>query len=389
METARRGLTYLEGDASSDRAGLLAGLAQTHASAGDYEAAHAAMEEAMSIASRLSDRRLMAGLHGARSIVNYQFLRFREVVADAERSGGSDVRPWDRAVQKLVLHQSFLNLGRMEDAARIRDELESFATRIGQTYSITRCLITRAWVEFGQAPDLNKLETVIHQSFNSDPKVPYGFWDVFAGAQLSLVDFFRGNWASALLHAEASSRNEAETSARGMGVGTLFRQKAYAGDHAGALAILGEKRGWLPISGQPNAMGSWQMLALVVEGLFVLGEKSEAGQLYPLARELVDAGAVVLWPIFRFTQTIAGIAAASARQWDAAEDHFRTAMQQAESIPHRLEQAEIRRFRAMMLMDRAGAGDRQEGRRLLGEARETYTQIGMPRHLEMTQTLLR
>jgi hypothetical protein len=136
-------------------------------------------------------------------------------------------------------------------------------------------------------------------------------------------------------------------------------------------------------------MGSWSMLALVVEGLFVLGEKSDAGQLYPLARELVDTGAVVLWPIFRFTQTIAGIAAASARQWDAAEDHFRTAMQQAESIPHRLEQAEIRRFRAMMLMDRAGAGDRQEGRRLLGEAREIYTQIGMPRHLEMTQTLLR
>jgi hypothetical protein len=42
----------------------------------------------------------------------------------------------------------------------------------------------------------------------------------------------------------------------------------------------------------------------------------------------------------------------------------------------------------MMMMDRAGAGDRQEARRLLGEAREIYTHIGMTRHIEMTETLL-
>jgi hypothetical protein len=46
----------------------------------------------------------------------------------------------------------------------------------------------------------------------------------------------------------------------------------------------------------------------------------------------------------RSTQTIAGVAAAAARQWKAAEDHFQTALQQAESFPNRLERAEIRRF---------------------------------------------
>ena len=74
------------------------------------------------------------------------------------------------------------------------------------------------------------------------------------------------------------------------------------------------------------------MLALVIEGLVMLGEQSQAGELYPLARELLDTGAVALWPIFRLTQTIAGIAAAAARQWEAAEDHFRIAMQQAEAF---------------------------------------------------------
>ena len=90
----------------------------------------------------------------------------------------------------------------------------------------------------------------------------------------------------------------------------------------------------------------------------------------------------------RFTHTIAGTAAAAAEEWESAEDHFQTAMQQAESFPNRLEQTAIRRFHAMMLMNRAAPGDCEAAQRLLAEALETYTRIGMPRHIEMTQTLL-
>jgi hypothetical protein len=82
------------------------------------------------------------------------------------------------------------------------------------------------------------------------------------------------------------------------------------------------------------------------------------------------------------------MAAAAAEEWEFAEDHFQTAMQQAKSLPNHLEQAEIRRFHAMMLLDRAAPGDREEAQTLLSEALETYVHIGMPRHIEMTQTLL-
>jgi len=41
-----------------------------------------------------------------------------------------------------------------------------------------------------------------------------------------------------------------------------------------------------------------------------------------------------------------------------------------------------------MLTDRAASGDREKAQTLLSEALVTYTQIGMPRHIEMTQTLL-
>ena len=42
----------------------------------------------------------------------------------------------------------------------------------------------------------------------------------------------------------------------------------------------------------------------------------------------------------------------------------------------------------MMLIDRAAPCDRDKARKLLGEALETYTRIGMPRHVEMVGALL-
>jgi len=130
------------------------------------------------------------------------------------------------------------------------------------------------------------------------------------------------------------------------------------------------------------------MLALVIEGFAMLAERSRAAELYPLARELISTGAVTVWPIPRLTQTIAGVAAAAARQWESAEEHFQIAMHQAESFPNRLEHTEIHRFHSMMLIDRAAPGDREKARTLLSEALESYQRIGMSRHIQMTQALL-
>ena len=168
----------------------------------------------------------------------------------------------------------------------------------------------------------------------------------------------------------------------------LFRGMAYAADRTGALASFDETRTWMPRLGQMNPRGSWSMLALVIEGFAMLGERSRAAELYPLVRELISTGAVYLWPISRLTQTAAGIAAAAAHEWEAAEDHFQTGMRQAESFPNILEQADINRFHAMMLIDRAASGDRGNAKMLLGKASETYTHVGMPRHSDITRILL-
>ena len=390
-ETALRGLAILSGDVSVYRARLLATVGQARAAAGHYQPAHDALCEALNIAAQLSDSKLVAGLHGARSIINFHFFRLKEAAADgvlSEQSAGPEASPWQRALQLRILHQSLLYLGRLDEAASITDVLEPLARRIGQSYSIALFLSSRAWAEFGRDPDLAKLETDLHQAPKSGQTARFAYWQALFEVQLSTAEFFRGDWASALSHAQAACRPEPGSSIEGFGVGTLFRQMAYAGDRDGAFAILNEKRSWLPTRGQPNTRGSWLMLALVIEGLVMLGGQSQAGQLYPLVDELLDTGAVALWPIFRLTQTIAGVAASASRQWAAAENHFRNAMQQAEAFPQLLEQAEIRRFHAMMLMDRAASGDRDKARTLLSEALENYTQIGMPRHIEMVRTLL-
>ncbi|HKN00256.1 MAG TPA: AAA family ATPase [Candidatus Binataceae bacterium] len=393
LETARRGLDYLGQDISANRLRLLAVLGQASAASAGREKACEALREALDIASKLSDPKLEARVLGARSIVNLHFFRLREAAEDGLRSeqlGGSEAPPWQRALQLRVLHQTLLTLGRLEEAIRIADELEPLATKIGQAYSIALCLSTRTWLEFVREPDLAKLDAGFQEVSKSDAKARFPFWETLSEVQLSVLDFIRGNWAGALSHAHVSSHTDPEmSSSRGLGEGVLFRQMAYAGDRVGALLLLEKNSALLPFSGRENIRGAWWMLALVVEGLFMLGEQVQAGRLYPLVRELIDTGAVVGWPIPRYIQTIAGLAAAGAQEWKATEEHFRVAGRQADFFPDRLEQAEIRRFHAMMLIDRAAPGDREKAQTLLREALESYTQIGMPRHIEMTQALLR
>jgi tetratricopeptide (TPR) repeat protein len=390
-QTARRGLAYLEADVNANRGHLLASLGQALAAAGVYEPAEEALREALEVACQLSDSNLEASVLGARSLVNLRFLRVREAVTDgllSERLGGSGLPRWQHALALLWLHVALLQAARPEEALRIADELEPLARKIGHSLLVAYLLATRAWIDFGKAPDLAKLEAGFQRPQKSDQVASFPFLEVISEIGLTTVDFFRGNWTSALFHAQTSRRLGPGSPIEGFSVGTLFRQLAYAGDRNGAFAVLDENRALLPLSGQSNTGGSWFMLWLVIEGLVMLGEHSPAGELYRLVCELVDTGAVALWPICRFTRTIAGMAAAAARQWEAAEAHFQIAMQQAESFPYRLEQAEIRRFHAMMLMDRAAPGDRERGQTLLREALDSYTSIGMPRHSEMTQALL-
>ena len=160
-ETAQRGLTYLQAEVSADRARLLATLAQALAAARVYQPADDALWEALNIASQLSDPKLEARLLGVQSTINIQFFRLREIVTDrllSKQLSGSDLPPWQFVLQLQILHQVLLYLGRLEEAVKIADELEPLARKIGQSLSVAFCLSTRAWMDFGKAANLAKLE---------------------------------------------------------------------------------------------------------------------------------------------------------------------------------------------------------------------------------------
>ncbi len=106
--------------------------------------------------------------------------------------------------------------------------------------------------------------------------------------------------------------------------------------------------------GQTNSMGAWTMLLTVVEGLTVLRQLEEATKLYSLVLEAIETGALVRPFADGLLQTVAGMAAAAGGHWEKAEEHYRTALRQAHEIPHNIEQPEVRRWYARMLIDRDG-----------------------------------
>lgn len=127
-------------------------------------------------------------------------------------------------------------------------------------------------------------------------------------------------------------------------------------------------------------------LAPPIEGLAVLGCRQEAASLYPRVKEVLEKG--TLASMIGLLERFAGIAAAAGRDWEVAERHFQTALRQADELPHRIEQADVRRWYARMLMDRDARGDRESARRMLTEAAEMHGRIGMPGHIEIAQAML-
>ena len=121
----------------------------------------------------------------------------------------------------------------------------------------------------------------------------------------------------------------------------------------------------------------------------MIGERDRAAGFYPLVLEFMATTGVVL-PCFTpyLVERIAGIGAAAGGQWDVAEEHFRSALRQAEELPFVLEGAETQRWYARMLLDRNAAGDRDRARSLVEQAVPVYRRIGMPRHEKEARRLL-
>jgi hypothetical protein len=122
--------------------------------------------------------------------------------------------------------------------------------------------------------------------------------------------------------------------------------------------------------------------------LAVLDERAAAAELYPVVLKGIDTGALRAWGMSSLFASVAGMAAACGQQWEQAQEHYETALRQAHELPHKIEQPEVRRWYARMLIDHDGSGDREKAGALLTEAIVMYRAIGMPKHLDMAEEML-
>ena len=158
--------------------------------------------------------------------------------------------------------------------------------------------------------------------------------------------------------------------------------------HAARLTGLAERVA--PMAERLGHLGAEFMVVasrIRTEGVYPADLASSVVALRPL---LEEALALDDWITFdgRLVNTRAAIAAAAARDWDAAERHFAAALATAEALGNRIEQVDLGFWRARMLRDRDGPGDREAAAALMAEVAGRYRDLGLRRHAEVAAALL-
>jgi tetratricopeptide (TPR) repeat protein len=388
---ARRGLAALGEQASAYRCRLLAVAGVNLSLGADHASADGMITEALEMAETLGDQRLLGQILTYKTAHHVYFMQAPEAVdtglraAELLRSVGD---PWEVANVLWYPHLALLALGRLDEVAKIGAEIEPLATRVGHLGALIIAGRARAERELMLTGEVDSYGEFARLDMELCQRTGFP-WVSNSYGMLGDVHFCRGRWQEAIENQEEAARLEPPGILAGANWGGLFLTKAYVGDSDSVLAMLDESRGNLPRPGQANGWGAWVMLVAVVEGLAVLGERDEAAHLYPLTLDAIATGVLVPWVGLRSFEAVAGIAAACGGQWEKAEEHYQTALRQAHELPHKIEQPEVRRWYARMLLDRDGPGDREKARELLTEAIAMYRGIGMPKHVEMAETMLR
>ena len=131
-------------------------------------------------------------------------------------------------------------------------------------------------------------------------------------------------------------------------------------------------------------------LSLLADVCWFLGDAARAPDLYDMLSPREGECVVV-----RAADTTGAVSrslallAATMRRWQDAERHFEDALRTNAQLGDKPWLAHTRAQYARMLLDRDAPGDRDKAFRLLTEAIAMYRQIGMPKHVEMAEALLR
>ncbi|MBI1884704.1 MAG: tetratricopeptide repeat protein [Chloroflexi bacterium] len=132
-------------------------------------------------------------------------------------------------------------------------------------------------------------------------------------------------------------------------------------------------------------------LSVLADVCWTLGDAGRAPELYEMLSPREGECVVVAWAVDTTGAASRSLAllAATMRRWEDAERHFEDALRTNALLGDKPWLAHTRAQYARMLIARDGPGDRDKAFRLLTEAIAMYREIGMPKHVEMAEALLR
>ncbi len=391
IDMARHGLAALGGRRCPERGRLLGVFAFVGGWAGLYKQSSEAVDEELLIAHELGDEVLRGHGLAAKAMQRTAYMQHREAAEAGEKAAEILRRHgelWHLTNLLGFLHVALVGLGRLNEARRVSEELHPLAERLGNYGALSQGTRMDAMISFFHDGDPAALEAFACRDIEFCRAVGIGLADHSQG-WLGLAKFLRGDWAGAKPELEEAMRMEPEgTTMAGWAWAFLFDYYAYTGQRETALAMLHAKQSELPHAGRPNPWGSWVVLLSAIEGLVVLDERADAAKLYPLVLDCISStGAVCInFRDGRLLERVAGIAAAAGGRWEAADRHFRTALDQARNLPHRVEEAHTLRFYAQMHIERNTPSDREQAKDLLQQAEALYGRMGIHGHMRLAES---
>jgi class 3 adenylate cyclase/tetratricopeptide (TPR) repeat protein len=390
VQAGQRALAALGDIASADRARLLSAMGWAVSLGGDHARAKQMFDQARALADRVGDERALADVLHMQTLHHFGYAEFPDGVAAGLRAAEVFDREgalWDLcSVQAFVIYQDGA-LGSQEQATRLADKTMAIAQRLGHLGAIFMLLLYRAR-EAVTLADLESLEALGPQMVDICQRGSLP-WLYVGHLCLGLVAHWRGDAERAEAEIRRAVELEPAGSFSGSSTSILVRHLAHLGRAEEVMAIYQSERSKLPSLDRINSHGAWNRLFGLVEALYLCGFSDDAATLSPLVENALEHGPD--WITFdgRLTLTRAGVATAAGGWWEEAERHFAEAEQHAKRMNNRLEETELHRLRAKMLLDRDSPGDRALVAKLLQEALNDYRKFGMPSYAAEMERMLR
>jgi len=388
---AGRGLGAVGEEPSSDRAVLLALSGVTLSIAGNYRAGDEMTAEAVALAKQLGEPAPLGFALGTRAIHHWAYLELRpcvELARESLRIASEAGQLWRQADVGAFPAISLHILGRDAEATEILDQIEPVAERIGHRQTAALCYRIRNMIEARGPGYVELLSRFVEIDRENTQVFPSGSWEMDYHCYTAVAKYYAGDLEAALASAQRSIEGDVLWVWDMTYQGVLMLVQASLGDGEAAMASFAEIDRHRPAPAERATLGFWAGLSIAVEALILLGERPKAAATRPLLDRAIEAGVVVLPYTNRLVQVSAALAAWADGDWLAAQEHLAHGEVDAGKSGDLIQDADIKRFRALMLLDRSAAGDIDVAGQLLREAAEEYGRIGMPHHVAVVEALL-